>query len=171
MKPSGRLEPQPWMETPSVRALFDSLSRAGVTARFVGGCVRNAVLDRAIDDIDMAVDKPPETIMRALAASRLKSVPTGLKHGTVTALVEGCRFELTTLRRDVETDGRRAVVAFTDDWLEDASRRDFTFNALYAVNTNYIMAASAVMILPPIILYFLAQKVFTQGVVFTGIKG
>ncbi|WP_296335169.1 CCA tRNA nucleotidyltransferase [Reyranella sp.] len=115
-----------------MRALFGSLDRAGVVVRFVGGCVRNAVLDRAIDDIDLAVDKPPETIMRALTASHLKSVPTGLKHGTVTALVEGCRFELTTLRRDVETDGRRAVVAFTDDWLEDASRRDFTFNALYA---------------------------------------
>lgn len=120
------------MDTPQVRALFGSLDRAGVVVRFVGGCVRNAVLDRAIDDIDLAVDKPPETIMQALAASHLKSVPTGLKHGTVTALVEGCRFELTTLRRDVETDGRRAVVAFTDDWLEDASRRDFTFNALYA---------------------------------------
>ena len=132
MKATGRLEPQPWMDTPQVRALFDSLDRAGVVVRFVGGCVRNAVLDRVIDDIDLAVDKPPETIMHALAASKLKSVPTGLRHGTVTALVEGCRFELTTLRRDVETDGRRAVVAFTDDWLEDASRRDFTFNALYA---------------------------------------
>lgn len=132
MKATGRLEPQPWMDTPQVRALFGSLDRAGVVVRFVGGCVRNAVLDRAIDDIDLAVDKPPETIMQALTASKLKSVPTGLKHGTVTALVEGSRFELTTLRRDVETDGRRAVVAFTDDWLEDASRRDFTFNALYA---------------------------------------
>ena len=132
MKPSGRLELQPWMEASPVRALFQSLGRAGVAARFVGGCVRNAVLERAIDDIDVAVDKPPETVMRALAASRLKSVPTGLKHGTVTAIVEDTRFELTTLRRDVETDGRRAVVAFTDDWLEDAGRRDFTFNALYA---------------------------------------
>lgn len=120
------------MDAPPVRALFESLGQAGVAARFVGGCVRNTVLGRAIDDIDIAVDKPPETVMRALASSKLKSVPTGLKHGTVTALVEGCRFELTTLRRDVETDGRRAVVAFTDDWLEDASRRDFTFNALYA---------------------------------------
>lgn len=132
MKPSGRLEPQRWMEAPPVRALFRSLGQAGVAARFVGGCVRNAVLGRAVDDIDLAVDKPPETVMRALAASRLKSVPTGLKHGTVTAIVEDTKFELTTLRRDLETDGRRAVVAFTDDWLEDAGRRDFTFNALYA---------------------------------------
>jgi poly(A) polymerase len=132
MKATGRLEPQPWMDTLPVRALFDSLDRAGIAARFVGGCVRNAVLDRAIDDIDMAVDKPPETVMRALEAADLKVVPTGLKHGTVTAVISGRPFELTTLRRDVETDGRRAVVAFTDDWLEDANRRDFTFNALYA---------------------------------------
>ena len=132
MKATGRLEPQPWMDTPPVRALFDSLNRAGISARFVGGCVRNAVLGRPIDDIDLAVDKPPETVMRALEAANLKVVPTGLKHGTVTAIIKGSRFELTTLRRDVETDGRRAVVAFTDDWLEDANRRDFTFNALYA---------------------------------------
>jgi poly(A) polymerase len=132
MKPNGRLDPQPWMDTPAVRALFESLGGAGVAARFVGGCVRNAVLGHVVDDIDVAVDRPPETVMRALAASRLKSVPTGLKHGTVTAIVGDTRFELTTLRRDVETDGRRAVVAFTDDWLEDAGRRDFTFNALYA---------------------------------------
>jgi len=132
MKATGRLEPQPWMDAPEVRTLFDSLGRAGIAARFVGGCVRNAVLKRRIDDIDLAVDKPPETVMRALEAADLKVVPTGLKHGTVTAIIKGSRFELTTLRRDIETDGRRAVVAFTDDWLEDANRRDFTFNALYA---------------------------------------
>ena len=120
------------MAAPAVRTLFTALGQAGIAARFVGGCVRNAVLGRAIDDIDIAVDKPPEAVMRALAAAGLKSVPTGLRHGTVTAVVGDDRFELTTLRRDVETDGRRAVVAFTDDWLEDASRRDFTFNALYA---------------------------------------
>ena len=132
MKPSGRLDPPVWMTASAVRALFDSLGRAGIVARFVGGCVRNTVLGREVDDIDVAVDKPPDAVMHALAAARLKCVPTGLKHGTVTAIVEGTKFELTTLRRDVETDGRRATVAFTDDWLEDASRRDFTFNALYA---------------------------------------
>ncbi len=122
------------MDAPAVRALFRSLEAAGIAGRFVGGCVRDAVLRRPMEntDIDVAVDKPPEAVMRALAASRLKAIPTGLRHGTVTAIVEGSRFELTTLRRDVETDGRRAVVAFTDDWLEDAGRRDFTFNALYA---------------------------------------
>jgi hypothetical protein len=86
----------------------------------------------AIDDLDLAVDRPPEAVMRALEAAKVKTVPTGLRHGTVTAIADSRVFELTTLRRDVETDGRRAIVAFTDDWLEDAGRRDFTFNALYA---------------------------------------
>jgi poly(A) polymerase len=122
----------PWMDEPPVQALLAALARGGIAARFVGGCVRNWVLGRPVDDIDIAVDKPPETVMRALEAADLRVVPTGLKHGTVTAIVKGRPFELTTLRRDVETDGRRAVVAFTDDWLEDAKRRDFTINAMYA---------------------------------------
>jgi poly(A) polymerase len=115
-----------------VRTLLDALAKAGIAARFVGGCVRDWVLERPISDIDIAVDKPPETVMKALEAADIKVVPTGLKHGTVTAIVKSRPFELTTLRRDVETDGRRAIVAFTDDWRTDAERRDFTFNALYA---------------------------------------
>ena len=122
----------PWMDEPPVQALLAALASGGIAARFVGGCVRNWVSDRRVDDIDLAVDKPPETVMRALETADLRVVPTGLKHGTVTAIVRGRPFELTTLRRDIETDGRRAVVAFTDDWLEDAKRRDFTFNAMYA---------------------------------------
>ncbi len=121
-----------WMDEPPVQALLAALARGGIAARFVGGCVRDTVLGRPVKEIDIAVDKPPETVMRALEAADLRVVPTGLKHGTVTAIVKGRPFELTTLRRDVETDGRRAVVAFTDDWLEDAKRRDFTFNAMYA---------------------------------------
>jgi poly(A) polymerase len=121
-----------WMDEPPVQALLAALARGGIVARFVGGCVRNSVLGHPVDDIDIAVDKPPETVMRALEAADLRVVPTGLKHGTVTAIVKGRPFELTTLRRDVSTDGRRAVVAFTDDWRADAERRDFTFNALYA---------------------------------------
>src|SRR5216684_8459638 len=132
MTPSGRIEPPAWMNDPASRRLFAALAAGGIAARFVGGCVRNAVLGRPVDDIDLAVDKPPETVMRALEAATIKVIPTGLKHGTVTAIADGRTFELTTLRRDVETDGRRAVVAFTDDWLADAERRDFTFNALYA---------------------------------------
>ena len=121
-----------WMNDPPVQALLAALARGGIAARFVGGCVRDSVLGRPVGEIDIAVDKPPETVMRALEAADLKVVPTGLKHGTVTAIVKGKPFELTTLRRDVETDGRRAVVAFTDDWRIDAERRDFTFNAMYA---------------------------------------
>ncbi|HEU4826274.1 MAG TPA: CCA tRNA nucleotidyltransferase, partial [Dongiaceae bacterium] len=132
MKPAGRLVAAAWMHDGPAQRLFAALDGAGVTARFVGGCVRNTVAGRAIDDIDLAVDKPPKAMMAALEAADLKVIPTGMKHGTVTAIADGRFFELTTLRRDVETDGRRAVVAFTDDWLEDAARRDFTFNALYA---------------------------------------
>ena len=132
MKAAGRIDLPDRMRDPAAARLFAALDAAGIAARFVGGCVRNAVLGRGIDDIDIAVTKPPETVMLALRAAKLKAIPTGLKHGTVTAVVEDRTFELTTLRRDVETDGRHAVVAFTDDWLEDAQRRDFTFNALYA---------------------------------------
>jgi poly(A) polymerase len=120
------------MDDGPARRLFAALGAAGIVTRFVGGCVRNAVLGRAADDIDLAVDRSPEAVMAALEAAGIKTIPTGVRHGTVTALADGRVFELTTLRRDVETDGRRAVVAFTDDWLEDAARRDFTFNALYA---------------------------------------
>lgn len=132
MTPSGRIDPPGWMTDPPSRRLFAVLKAAGIAARFVGGCVRNAVLGRPIDDIDLAVDRPPDAVMRALQAGDIKVIPTGLRHGTVTAIAHDRTFELTTLRRDVETDGRRAIVAYTDDWLEDAGRRDFTFNALYA---------------------------------------
>jgi poly(A) polymerase len=134
MKPVGRIDLPERMRDLPTRALLDALSRGSVGARFVGGCVRDTVAGRPVGDIDIdiAVDRPPEDVVRALAAAQIKTVPTGIAHGTVTAIVDRRPYELTTLRRDVETDGRRAVVAFTDDWLEDASRRDFTFNALYA---------------------------------------
>jgi poly(A) polymerase len=129
---AGRIDLLPPMNGMPTRALFGALARFRIGARFVGGCVRNAALGRPIDDIDIAVDKPPEQIIKAMESVQIKTVPTGLKHGTVTVIVDRQPFEVTTLRRDVETDGRRAVVAFTDDWLVDAGRRDFTFNALYA---------------------------------------
>ena len=113
----------------SLRALLGVVLLAAAAS----SCVRDAVLSRPVgNEFDLAVDKPPETVMRALEAAKIKVIPTGLSHGTVTAIADDRTFELTTLRRDVETDGRRAVVAFTDDWLTDAGRRDFTFNALYA---------------------------------------
>jgi poly(A) polymerase len=101
-------------------------------ARFVGGCVRNAVLGAPVRDIDIATPLTPPQVIAALEAAGLKAIPTGIVHGTVTAVAKGRPFEITTLRRDVETDGRRAVVAFTTDWAEDAARRDFRLNALYA---------------------------------------
>jgi poly(A) polymerase len=111
-----------------------ALERAGGEdcARFVGGCVRNAVLGAPVRDIDIATTLTPPEVIAALKAAGLKAVPTGVDHGTVTAVAQGKPFEITTLRRDVETDGRRAVVAFSTDWAEDAARRDFRLNALYA---------------------------------------
>jgi poly(A) polymerase len=125
---------QPWMTEPATLAVMAALEAVGGAgcARFVGGCVRNALTGHPIDDIDIATQLTPKSVIAALEAAGLKAVPTGIDHGTVTAVVRGKPFEITTLRRDVETDGRRAVVAFTTDWAEDALRRDFRLNALYA---------------------------------------
>ncbi len=113
---------------------MDALARAGGEdcARFVGGCVRNAILGAPVRDIDIATTLTPTQVTAALEAAEIKAVPTGIDHGTVTAVALGKPLEITTLRRDVATDGRRAVVAFTTDWSEDAGRRDFRLNALYA---------------------------------------
>jgi poly(A) polymerase len=125
---------QPWLTDPATRSVVAALEAAGGEgcARFVGGCVRDAVLGVPVGDIDIATTLTPSAVWQALKAAGLKGIPTGLAHGTVTAVAEGRPFEVTTLRRDVETDGRHAVVEFTTDWLEDAQRRDFTLNALYA---------------------------------------
>ncbi|MBK8906440.1 MAG: CCA tRNA nucleotidyltransferase [Rhodospirillales bacterium] len=129
-EPVGEIAPQPWMTAPQTREVLDALHAAGADARFIGGCVRDALLKRPIRDIDIATPKPPEAVMAALRTAGIKVVPTGLDHGTVTAVVDTATFEITTLRIDVETDGRRARVAFTDDWIVDAARRDFTINAM-----------------------------------------
>jgi len=122
-----RLEPPPaFLADPALRAVLAALPRA----RLVGGCVRDAVVGRAVADLDLATPDAPEAVMAALVAAGLKAVPTGLAHGTVTAVAAHRGFEVTTLRRDVATDGRHAVVAFTDDWAADAARRDFTINAM-----------------------------------------
>ena len=101
-------------------------------ARYVGGAVRDTLLGLDVADIDVATRHPPETVVTLLQAAGIKAIPTGIAHGTITAVAHGTVVEVTTLRRDVETDGRHASVAFTDDWREDAARRDFTINALYA---------------------------------------
>lgn len=122
-----RLDPPPaFLADPALRAVLAALPRA----RLVGGCVRDALIGRAVADIDLATPDAPEAVMAALVAAGLKAVPTGLAHGTVTAVSDHRGFEVTTLRRDVATDGRHAVVAFTDDWAADAARRDFTINAM-----------------------------------------
>jgi poly(A) polymerase len=133
LRPIEHLPVTDWMEAPETRAVMRALETAGGegSARFVGGCVRNTLLGRPIDDVDIATQLEPEAVIRALAVAGLKSVPTGLDHGTVTAIANGRPFEVTTLRRDVATDGRRALVAFTRDWTQDAARRDFRLNALY----------------------------------------
>jgi poly(A) polymerase len=129
-----RLSDQPWLTAPATRAVIAALEAAGGPgcARFVGGCVRNALIGQPVADVDIATTLTPEDTDRAIRAAGLKSVPTGIAHGTVTAVSERRPFEITTLRRDVSTDGRNATVAFTDDWAEDAARRDFRLNALYA---------------------------------------
>ena len=119
------------MTAPETKAVIAALTAGGAEVRFVGGCVRDAAIGRAVTDVDIATHDLPETVIELLQAARLKVVPTGLKHGTVTAVVKGQHFEITTLRRDVETFGRHARVEFTDDWAADAARRDFTMNAMF----------------------------------------
>ena len=117
-----------WRERPGLDRLVDALG----DARFVGGAVRDTLLGLDVADIDVATPLPPAEAMRRLQAAGIKVIPTGLAHGTVTAVTAGTVVEVTTLRHDVATDGRHAVVTYTDDWQADAARRDFTINALYA---------------------------------------
>src|SRR5580693_418940 len=135
-----RLDPkrEVWMSAPATVRVLDALTKDGGDARFVGGVVRNAILRAEIADIDIATPLVPEDVVRRLEAAGIKAVPTGIDHGTITAIADGKSFEVTTLRRDVETDGRHAVIAFSKDWKEDAARRDFTMNALYAVRDGEV---------------------------------
>ncbi|HEX4507356.1 MAG TPA: CCA tRNA nucleotidyltransferase [Alphaproteobacteria bacterium] len=126
------LKGRSWLDAKATRTLIAALDAGGIDFRFVGGAVRDGLLGRKVSDIDVATPAMPEGVVRAVEAAGLKAIPTGLAHGTVTVMVGRQPFEVTTLRRDVETDGRHAVVAFTDDWRADAARRDFTMNALYA---------------------------------------
>jgi len=120
----------PWRHRAGLAHLAEVLGPG--EARFVGGAVRDTLLGLEVADVDIATRHTPEDVVFSLKRAGIKVVPTGLKHGTVTAVIESGPVEVTTLRRDVETDGRHATVAFTDDWREDAARRDFTMNALYA---------------------------------------
>jgi poly(A) polymerase len=120
-----------WLVKPSTRAVLAALEAAGCEGRVVGGAVRNTLMGLPVSDIDVATSATPDIVTSACVRAGLAVVPTGLGHGTVTVIADHVRIEVTTLRRDVEADGRHATVAFTGDWAEDARRRDFTMNALY----------------------------------------
>lgn len=121
-----------WQQREGMKALLAALDAKAGATRYVGGCVRDTLLGLPVSDVDLATRLTPQEVIARLARARIKAVPTGIAHGTVTAVVAGKPVEVTTLRRDVATDGRRATVAYTDDWREDAARRDFTINALSA---------------------------------------
>ena len=121
-----------WITNPATQNVCKALTEGGAQALFVGGCVRNALLGAPVSDLDIATDARPQQVMDLAEKAGLKAIPTGIDHGTVTVVSDGIPHEITTFRRDVETDGRRAVVAFSDQVEEDAARRDFTMNALYA---------------------------------------
>jgi poly(A) polymerase len=127
-----RLDVARWRKQRGTARILEALSADEGLTRYVGGCVRDDLLGLPISDIDLATRLQPDEVVRRLEAAKIKAVPTGIEHGTITAVSDGHPFEITTLRRDVSTDGRRATVAFTDDWKEDAARRDFTINALSA---------------------------------------
>ncbi len=120
-----------WRREPGLLRVIDALGGAEMT-RAVGGAVRDTLLGLPVSDVDLATRLRPDDVVARLEAAGIKAVPTGIAHGTVTAVADGRPYEVTTLRRDVATDGRRATVAFADDWAEDAARRDFTINAFYA---------------------------------------
>lgn len=121
-----------WRRRPGMNRLLEALEAGAGQSRYVGGCVRDTLLGLPVSDVDIATRLQPRDVIQRLKAADIKAIPTGIEHGTVTGIVQGQPVEITTLRRDVSTDGRRATIAFTDDWREDAARRDFTINALFA---------------------------------------
>jgi poly(A) polymerase len=128
----ARLPDAAWQHTEGLKMLLAALDDAYGGPRYVGGAVRDTLLGLPVSDVDIATALLPNEVMKRLQGAGIKSIPTGIEHGTVTAAVDSKNYEITTLRRDVVTDGRRATVAFATDWQEDAARRDFTINALYA---------------------------------------
>jgi tRNA nucleotidyltransferase/poly(A) polymerase len=130
--PAHKIEPPKWMQDPDLIRVLDTLNDDDINARMVGGCIRNHYMNKNIYDIDIACKYTPEKSIKILNSNNIKTIPTGIKHGTITVNIDGKNFEITTLRRDTNTDGRHTEVVFSDNWHEDAQRRDFTINALYA---------------------------------------
>ena len=137
-----KVDPAHWLERPGIRRLLDALGAGDGNARFVGGAVRDALLGLEGEDLDLATTLTPDEVTRRLAAKRIKAVPTGIEHGTITAVSSGTVVEVTTLRSDVSTDGRRPSVAFTTDWALDAARRLFLERG-YAATTIQAIAGAA----------------------------
>lgn len=125
------IKPPPWLVSIQTRTILSALQDAPATVRFVGGCVRDHLLGKTVTDLDLATTLEPSNVLQQLENATLKAVPLGIAYGSVLVVMEPYHYEITTLRRDVKTDGRHAKICFTDDWEEDAQRRDFTFNALY----------------------------------------
>ncbi|MBL8676009.1 MAG: CCA tRNA nucleotidyltransferase [Alphaproteobacteria bacterium] len=121
-----------WLKLPGLQRLFTLFHEEGATLRLVGGSVRDGLLGLPTNDIDLAVDRPPQWVQDILVKNHIKAIPTGFDHGTITAVLDKQTYQITTLRLDIKTFGRKAEVAFTEDWVRDAQRRDFTINALYA---------------------------------------
>ena len=130
--PHGQLGPVPWLSWPETQAVLAALMARGTSVRFVGGCVRDGILDVMPQDIDIGTPDPPETVIELLQDANMRWAPTGIDHGTITVWCGERRFEVTTLREDVVTDGRHAHVRWSSEWMADAARRDFTINALSA---------------------------------------
>jgi poly(A) polymerase len=122
----------PWLSDPIAQSVCAAIEAGGFDIYFVGGCVRNAIIGAPVSDLDMSTNAHPDKVIALAKSAGFKAVPTGIDHGTITVVAQGQPFEITTFRRDVETDGRRAVVSFSDDITDDARRRDFTMNAMYA---------------------------------------
>src|SRR6266571_8760532 len=132
------LDDAPWLRSGPTARVLALLNGGGEEARVIGGAVRNALLKIPIGDIDIATTSPPDEVIRRAKAAGIKSVPTGIDHGTVTLVVDSHPYEVTTLREDTETFGRKAKVAFGRDWVKDAERRDFTMNGL-SVDANGVV--------------------------------
>jgi len=129
----------PWLHAPASQSLMELFKKAGFQIYFVGGCVRNALIGAPVSDLDLSTDARPAAVLALAEDAGIKAIPTGMDHGTITLIHEGETFEVTTFRKDVATDGRRATVAFADSVEDDARRRDFTMNALYADSAGDII--------------------------------